>query len=230
MKYLNLIAAALVGCLCAFSVAKCHSDRQSSELEQVKQNLRASQDSVRYYQLKNGDLLAAKASWILDKNSLESQLGLARGTITDLEKKLHDVVTSVGHTQVITKVDTLVLESDPVYITTDSAHINFGYSDDWLVLSGDVQYRAPEVTTHLNSLEMYTPLTVGFTKNKQFFVSTPNPYVHITSIESGEIEKYVPKKKRWGLGLNIGPGLYYDFNSKNIGYGLGIQAGLNFNF
>ena len=77
---------------------------------------------------------------------------------------------------------------------------------------------------------MNTPLTVGMTKDDKFFVTTPNPYVKFTSINSIQNEKYKPKKKHWGVGVSAGWGVYYDMKSKTLKTGPGATVGVNYNF
>lgn len=202
---------------------------KSQEIEKYEQNLRAAQDSIRTYQLKNGELAAAKASWVLKEGEMLKQLNMTEGELRDIKKKIGQptIVTKVI-TQ--TKIDTLTMPGKVIYIDKDTVVAPFQYKDNWISMSGKTNIVRDSSATILCNLTMTTPLTIGQTKDHQFFVTTPNPYVRFSDINSVEIEKFQPKKKHWSVGLNMGPGLYYNFKDKNVGYGLGVQFGVNYSF
>lgn len=200
---------------------------KSQEIELYEQNWKAAHDSVKYYKLKNGELMAEKAGYILTLEELERELGISQAEIKDLQNKLGSKVSSITKIETVTKVDTLVLETE--IIKNDTLIIgNFNHFDEWLAMNGQFRWTPNGTSTTLHNLTMNTPLKVGLTENNTFFVTTPNPYVSITSVEGATLN---PKKqKRFGIGLQVGVGMQYGLINKNLDFGPQIGIGINYNF
>lgn len=200
---------------------------KSQEIAKYEQNWKASNDSVEHYKLKNGELLAERAQFILNEQDMLHQLDMTKDELKDLKKRLGSTPTT------ITKVETHV-QTDTIYMSQEvmdgDSMVYFSFKDNWLALDGRHDWDRTHHQTSIYNISMDVPLTIGQTDDQQFFVSSPNPYFHVTEINSVLNSKYVPKKKHWGVGLNIGPGLYYDFKKKDLGLGIGVQIGINYNF
>lgn len=207
---------------------------KSQEIERYEQNWKAAHDSVKYYEMKNGEIMAEKAGYILTIEQLEQELGISKSEIKDLQDKLKSKVSVITKVETKTVVDTLEFETERVIVQRDTItkEINniigtFSHNDEWLAMRGQFQWTPEKTSTTLQNLTMNTPLKVGMTENNTFFVSTPNPYVTITSVEGATLN---PKKqKRFGIGLQVGVGMQYGLINKQIDFGPQIGIGLNYN-
>ena len=203
---------------------------KSQEIAQYEQNWMAAQDSVEHYRLKNGELLAERQSFVLSESELRSQLDMSKDEIKDLKKKLGSALAQVAKVQSEVRIDSIYIESTPTIVTVDTLSAPISFSDKWLALNGQVDYGSGKVRTNLYNISMSAPLTIGTAENGKFFVSTPNPYLHITDITSVISEKVVPKRRHWSIGASIGPSVGYDFHHKDIYWGIGGMIGLQYNF
>lgn len=203
---------------------------KSQEIAQYEQNWMAAQDSVEHYRLKNGELLAERQSFVLSESELRSQLDMSKDEIKDLKKKLGSALAQVTKVQSEVRIDSIYIESTPTIVTVDTLSAPISFSDKWLALNGQVDYGSGKVRTNLYNISMSAPLTIGTAENGKFFVSTSNPYLHITDITSVISEKVVPKHRRWSIGVSAGPSVGYDFHHKDIYWGIGGMIGLQYNF
>ncbi len=203
---------------------------KSQEIAQYEQNWKAAMDSVKYYKLENGNLLAERASFILSEQKMCKQLDMSNTELKELKKKLGSTIAQLAKVQSEVRVDSILIPSDPIYISQDSIIAPIQYRDSWMTLSGQYNYANGTGLTSIYNLSMDVPLTIGQTKDMQYFVTSSNPYVHVTDIVSTINEKVVPKKKHWGFGVSIGPSIGYDFHHKDIYYGIGGSIGLIYNF
>lgn len=203
---------------------------KSQQIAQYEQNWKAAQDSVEYYRLKNGELLAERQSFILSESELRSQLCMSKDEVKDLKKKLGSALALVAKVQSEVRIDSIYIESEPTIVATDTLSAPISFNDNWLSISGQVNYGSGKVRTNLYNISMSAPVTVGTAENGKFFVSTSNPYLHITDITSVVSEKVVPRRKHWSIGIGIGPSVGYDFHHKDIYWGIGGTIGLQYNF
>lgn len=203
---------------------------KSQEIAQYKQNWKAANDSVEYYKLKNGQLMAEKTQFILSEKDMLAQLNMTKDELKDLKKKLGKKPTTITKIETEIRVDSIYIESKPLYVSRDSLVIPISFSDKWFAMNGLVEYKDSLARTNMYNISMNASLTVGSTENNKFFVTSPNPYLHITDITSVVSEKTKPKRKHWGFGINIGPSVGYDFHHKDIYYGIGGSIGLQYNF
>lgn len=203
---------------------------KSQQIAQYEQNWKAAQDSVEHYRLKNGELLAERQSFVLSESELRSQLDMSKDEIKDLKKKLGSALAQVAKVQSEVRIDSIYIESTPTIVAVDTLSAPISFKDNWLTLNGQVDYGSGKVRTNLYNISMSAPLTIGTAENGKFFVSTSNPYLHITDITSVISEKVVPKRGHWSIGISIGPSVGYDFHHKDIYWGMGGMVGLQYNF
>lgn len=203
---------------------------KSQEIAVYEQNWKAAKDSVEYYRLKNGELLAERAGYILSEHEACEQLNMSKSEIADLKKKLGAAVATISKIKSEVRIDSIYIESEPDVIRPDSIRIPFKYSDDWLHISGLTQYSPTGTYTDIYNIGMVAPLTVGHAENGKYFVTTSNPYLHITDITSVVTEKAIPKKSHWGFTIGVGPSVGYDFHHKDIYYGVGGIIGFSYKF
>ena len=203
---------------------------KSQEIAQYEQNWRAAMDSVEYHKLKNGELLAERQSFVLSEREMRNQLNLSKDEIEDLKKRLGSALAQVTKVKTEVRVDSIYIESKPTIVTVDTVSAPFSFKDNWLALDGQFNYGSGVARTNIHNITMSTPLTIGTAENGKFFVSTPNPYLHITDINSVISEKVIPKRRHWNFGISIGPSMGYDFHRKDVYYGFGGMIGLQYNF
>ena len=229
LKWILPVAAlVLLGWMCLHLNSKVGSMKE--QLQWSEQNYIAARDTIEYIKLENGQLLAEKAGFVLSENLWANELDLSKKEIDELKKKLGSKIDHITEVRTEVRVDTVYMESEPVYFTQDSVAAPFKYEDDWLKVSGFHTITKQKSLTRMDEISMDVPLVVGITENNSFFATSRNPYVHITDIQGVTSTRAVPKKKHWGIGVNVGPGVYYDFLHRNVGLGIGAQVGVNYNF
>lgn len=196
----------------------------------LNNNIKALRDTVTQVQLKNGEILSEKQSLILSNKELSDYLDLSKQEIKDLQKKLDSKVLYITELESSIRIDTITCV-DSIYIRDSIRYTDFRYTDEWIHLYGTTNLSKPQTT--INELFINTPLTVGLTEDSQFFITTPNPYIKITNINSVIVDnKKTTKPKRWNVGLNLGLGVQYDLIKKEFGVGpyLGIGVSYGFSF
>ena len=203
---------------------------KSQEIAQYEQNWKAAMDSVEYYQLRNGDLLAERETFIASEAEARALLDMSNAELKDIKKQLGSALATITKLKSEVRIDSIYIESEPTYVSPDSLSIPFEFRDDWFALSGRTDYFSGKGHTNIFNISMDTPLTVGLAENGKYFATSPNPYLHITDITSVVSDKVVPKKKHWCIGVNVGPSVGYDFRSKDIYYGVGGTIGIIYNF
>lgn len=227
----KIICILIVSILTAIIVGQCTSNYQKNqEIALYEHNMNAFRDSMKTLKLKNGELLAEKTAYILNEKQMMEQINMSKSEINDLQNKLNASIDQITKIQSTIKLDTIQLPGNIIYVNKDTLLANFDYYDQWMNMSGEINYKSPTCTTTIYNICMDVPLTVGMTDQKQFFVTSSNPYVQFTDITSVINEKTIQPKKRWGIGFNIGPGLYYDLIHNKFGAGIGGQLGINYNF
>ena len=60
----------------------------SNKLKRSEQNIIAYKNQIEQLELKNGELLSTRDSYLMDKNQLEEELDITKKEIKELEKKL----------------------------------------------------------------------------------------------------------------------------------------------
>lgn len=203
---------------------------KSQKIAQYEQNWKAAMDSVEHYRLKNGDLMAERQTFIASEAESRELLNMSKAELADIKKQLGSALATISKVKTEVRIDSIYIESKPTYVSPDSISIPFSFKDDWLALSGRTDYFSGKGHTNIYNIATETPLTVGLAKNGKYFVTSPNPYLHITDITSIVSEKVVPKKQHWGVGVSIGPSVGYDFRHKDIYYGIGGTIGVIYKF
>ena len=201
------------------------------KLDISNQNLQASKTKLEQVEMKNGELLSIRDSYILNINELEDNLEISKKEIQELQRKLDSKVAYIAKIESQFRVDTIETVRDSIiYRDNDDVEIRFHYQDDWMKFDGLT--KTQNKSTYIYNLSMDTPLKVGITDDYQIFVQTPNPYVTFSSIEGSVIEgsKLHPKPKRWNVGIYGGFGIHYDLPTKTFGYGPQLGVGLEWKF
>jgi len=224
-KKLTIIVTIGLACLItALTMKSCEGQRISN----YEQNITAYQDSLRTYKLKDSSSVAAKRAFLVSQSELQSKLKQQDLRISELQKKLRSKVILASNikTEVLIPEIKPMLVHDTIYSTAGVRETAFQFKDSYLSLDAGVKV-TDSVNLTLSNIRVPVDLIVGQTRDNQIFVTSKNPYLKVGSIESMIV---VPKKKHWGLGINIGPGLYYSPFDRRFDLGIGVQMGISCNF
>jgi hypothetical protein len=210
----------------------------SNRLDTSEQNLKAARGHIEQVELKNGELLTARDSYIATINDLEDLLDISKQEIKDIQRQLDSKVAYISKIESEVRVEYIETVRDSIiYINSDPniATSTFRYNDKWVDLIGRNDFTFGEkfsYNTTIESLSMDVPLNVGLTNDYQIFVKTPNPYVSFSNIDGAVIDNSIlkPRKKRFNWGLQMGFGAMYDVMNKNIAVGPYAGVGAEFNF
>lgn len=196
----------------------------------AENNIIALRDTIETYNLKNGELMNEKQLLILEKDELEKYVGISNDYIKDVEKKLNSSISYIAKLEASVKVDTLFIV-DSVYVTDDTISATFRYDDEWIIIDGETSIiDTTYAETNVNCIEVNAPLKIGITENNQFFVSTDNPYINISSIDGSGIVTNKTKTKRWNVGVQAGIGFQYGMINKHLDIGPYIGVGISYGF
>ena len=178
-----------------------------NKLDIAENNLKALNDTLHTYVLKNGELMYEKQGFIAEKAQLEQYIGVKEQEVKEIEKKLKSALATIAKLRAEVNIDT-IHTVDSVTVLPDSTYqCHFNYGDRWLSLNGVTSVHLDPFNSHtiINNINMEVPLKVGTTKDNQWFVTSENPYVQFTSVEGANLEKAKPK--RWSFGIQGGLGL-----------------------
>jgi hypothetical protein len=202
----------------------------NGKLETSEQNLTAYKGQMEQLELKNGELIATRDSYILDKKNLEEALNVSKSEVKELEKKLNSSLAYIANMESQVRIDTVTIVKDSIiYDEGDIAQIHFDYDDDWFGVKGTTDLTGPEITTSLYDIKMYVPIQWGMTDNYKIFVKSDNPYVSFTNLDGAVIDgsKIIPKQRKFGLSVQGGFGVNYDLIKKNLGVGPYLGVGVH---
>ena len=202
----------------------------NGKLETSEQNLLAYKGQMEQLELKNGELIATRDSYILDKKNLEEALNVSKSEVKDLEKKLNSSLAYIANMESQIRIDTVTIVKDSIiYDEGDIAQIHFDYDDDWFGVKGTTDLTGPEITTSLYDIKMYVPIQWGMMDNYKIFVKSDNPYVSFTNLDGAVIDgsKLIPKQRKFGLSVQGGFGVNYDLLKKNLGVGPYLGFGVH---
>lgn len=202
----------------------------NGKLETSEQNLIAYKGQMVQLELKNGELIATRDSYILDKKNLEEALDVSKSEVKELEKKLNSSLAYIANMESQIRIDTVTIVKDSIiYDEGDIAQIHFNYDDDWFGVKGTTYLTSPEITTSLYDIKMYVPIQWGMMDNYKIFIKSDNPYVSFTNLDGAVIDgsKLIPKQRKFGLSIQGGIGVNYDLINKNLGVGPYLGVGVH---
>lgn len=210
----------------------------SNKLDVSEQNLLAAQGKIEQVELKNGELLTARDSYIATINDLENLVDMTKKEAKEIQRQLDSKIAYISRLESDVRVEYIEVVKDSIIYIDDSpqkAIASFHYNDRWLSLMGENEFTFGEnfnYKTTLRSINMDVPLHVGLTNDYQIFVKSENPYVQFSNIEGAVIDQSIlrPKKKRFSWGLQGGLGAMYDFVDRDVAAGVYLGIGAQFNF
>jgi hypothetical protein len=197
-----------------------------------KHNYEVLQDSVEVVTTRNGELLYENGSLILQRKELFEALDLSQRQVRDYEKALGSKLAYIAELESRLEVKDTVVVKEIVYDNVTNTY-SMAYRDKWLnfdqTLSWD-EGNKPILKTYNISLDV--PLKVGLGDNYRIFVTSPNPYFNITSIDGAVVDgsQFAKKPSRWTLGAYGGFGIGYDLIHKSFGVGPQLGVGIGFRF
>lgn len=197
-----------------------------------KHNYEVLQDSVEVIETRNGELLFENGSLILQRKELFDALDLSQRQVRDYEKALGSKLAYISKLEAQLKIKDTVVVKEIVYDNVTNTY-SMAYRDKWLnfdqTLSWD-EGNKPILKTYNISLDV--PLKVGLGDNYRIFVTSPNPYFNITSIDGAVVDgsQFAKKPSRWTLGAYGGFGIGYDLIHKTVGVGPQAGVGIGFRF
>lgn len=205
----------------------------NGQLDLSEQNLNVYRGQIEELELKNGDLVTSRDSYIAKTSELEDLLNISKKEVRELKNTLGSKVAYISKLESQISTGPIIIEKDSiVYIEKTKLESYFKYSDDWLSLKGITRIDGDNGSTEISGINMLVPLKVGLTDNYQIFVQTPNPYISFNEIEGAVIDgsRLAPKKKRFSWGIQAGFGVMYDVIRKDIAIGPYGGLGIEFNF
>ena len=214
-----LIICLLVGFL-SISVNRC-----TNTTEEYKHNIEALNDTIKYYQDKNGNLVATKLAFESDIKTLKL-----------LNKDLYDQIDSMKlNPKVITQIITIggeieIPEKDTTFVVnTDTIskgfYKEFNFNNKYRILEGNVNYDGNQnLGVHITKDIMNFDYTIAMDKDARIYVKSTNPYIKYNEISGFTVPKQ--KQKRWTIGPAIHGG--YDPFNKNWSVSAGISLSYGF--
>lgn len=210
----------------------------NNKLDTSEQNLKAARGHIEQVELKNGELMSSRDSYIATINDLEELLDITKQEVKDIQRQLDSKVAYISKIESEVRVEYIETVRDSIIYVNSNPNIatsTFRYNNKWVDLVGRNEFNFGEqfdYKTTIESLSMDVPLNVGLTNDYQIFVKTPNPYVSFSNIDGAVIDNSVlkPRKKRFNWGLQMGFGAMYDIMNKNIAVGPYAGVGAEFNF
>ncbi len=194
-----LIICLLAGALC-ISINKC-----SNTSGEYKHNIEALNDTIKYYQDKNGNLVATKLAFESDIKTLKLLNEKLYNQVDSLKLSKNNVTQIIyvdGKIENPKKDTAYVIKHDTI---SKGFSKDFKFNNKYRTLEGNVTYVPDSLRFKINKDEINFDYTLAMDKSNRIYVKSTNPYVKYNEISGFTIPKQ--KTKRW----NIGP-------SVNIGY------------
>ena len=229
----------LIICLLMFSLS-ISVNRCSDTSKEYKHNIEALNDTIKYYQDKNGNLVATKLAFESDIKTLKL-----------LNRSLYDQIDSM---KLNPKVVTQIIEvggaienpsQDTSYVVKPDTigkgfDKNFEFNNKYRTLEGNVAYHNDSLGVHISKDIVYFDYTVVMDKDSRIYVKSTNPYVKYSEISGFTLPK--ERQKHWSLGifgnynysptdnfkyLDVGLGLNYNLGKFSIGPQLYVEQDFN---
>lgn len=200
--------------LLSVAVNKC-----SSIKHQYENNIKAMNDTIRYYESENGNLVATKLAFESDIKGLKMLNESLYDHIKDLKAK-GDITngTYFGGIIEIPKHDTTyVINHDTVQAGFTK---NFAFGDQYHQLEGNVSYKNSLFGINIEKNRVFFDYTVAMDDENNIMISSSNPYVQYKEITGFQVPKQ--KKKHFSIGPSINFG--YDPIKGKPTFSIGASA------
>lgn len=233
----------------SISVNKC-----SNASKEYKNNIEALKDTIRYYQDKNGNLVATKLAFEAELKDIKLLNNDLYEKIKSLKSK-GDVTSAVYFGGIVEnpQQDTsYIVSHDTIYKGFSK---NFAFNNEFRTLEGRVSYLKDTVGVNIDKDEVKFDYTVALDDKNNIMIRSTNPYVRFNEITGFQLPK--EKEKHWAFGafgnfgyapvdndryidlgifvdyrwkiLSLGPIIYYQRNFATNNKAIYIGANLNVN-
>jgi len=213
----GLIIILLIGCLSS-AVKQCSDTRL-----EYRNNIEALNDTIRYYQDKNGNLVATKLAFEADIKTLKLLNEDLYNQIKDLKAK-GNVNSGTFFSGVIDnpKRDTTwIVQHDTI---VKGFVRDFAFNNQYRTLEGNVSYLSDTLGVNINKDQVMFDYIVAIDDKNNIMIRSSNPYVKYNEITGFQLPQNKPK--RWSLDA------FGNFNYSPIDndrfYDIGLSLGYNF--
>ena len=185
-----LIICLLVGAL-STSVNRC-----SNTSDEYKHNIEALKDTIKYYQDKNGNLVATKLAFESDINTLKLLNEDLYNKIKDLKAK-GNVTEGTYFAGVIENP-----KQDTAYVVTHDTISkgfikDFAFNNEYRTLEGNVSYKNDTVGVNIEKDQVVFDYIVALDDKNNIMIRSTNPYVKYNEITGFRLPQN--KTKHWSL-------------------------------
>ena len=215
--YILIIAILVV--ILGSSVNRC-----SNVSKEYENNIAALNDTIKYYQDKNGNLVATKLAFESDVNTLKLLNERLYNQIDSLKLNKNSVAQIIYVDGEINnpKQDTaFIIKNDTV---SKGFYRTFDFNNEYRTLEGNVDYHNDSLGIAITKDVIRFDYTVAMDKNNRIYIKSTNPYVTYNEISGFTVSQ--PKTKRWSLdafgNINYSPidnDRFYDIGL-SLGYSL----------
>lgn len=228
-KYLiGAVVALLLVCAGAF----IHSSNLKRANNNWKHNYEVLRDSMELVVTQSGEILYENGSLIIEKKELEAALDISKKQVKDYEKTLGSKLAYISKLESQVGVRDTITVTKVIHDTLTNSY-SMNYDDGWLKFDQRFSMEVPDQPTfNIYNINMNVPLKVGLTNDYTIFVTSPNPYFKVTSIEGAVIDKgkFAPRPKHWMFGVYGGFGAGYGLINKQFDVGPQIGVGVGYIF
>lgn len=218
LSWLHLVLVVV----CIFWFRSC-SQKTSIENDLVNYD-KVINDTISYYETKNGDVIATKLALEGSNKSLQLLVSSLNDSTQQLKKLLSKFkrVTSASQTKTNTVIDSIQV---PYIIEDVDFNMPFNLNDKYYAING----RSTNKGLFIDELSIPNTQSIVVGNRKQGFLRTEyrievqnsNPYIKTTDIDSYTLKE---RNKRLGLGLYIGYGLNNTGLTPQLGVGLSYDV------
>lgn len=217
----HIIYILIILVLCSLLMTSIN--RCSNVKDEYRNNIEALNDTIKYYQDKNGNLVATKLAFESDVKTLKLLNEHLYKEIEDLKIKgsVASVVYVEGKIENPKRDTTYIVQHDTI---AKGFYKEFNFNDDYRVLEGNVKYENDNLGVFINKDIINFDYTVGMDKNNNIYVKSTNPYVKYNEISGFKISQ--PKKTHW----SIGPSINIGYDPINLKPSFSIGASINYSW
>ena len=208
-----ILIIVLLCVLLSFSIQKC-----SNTNNEYKNNIEALNDTIKYYQDKNGNLVATKLAFESDVKTLKLLNEDLYKEIEDLKlkKSVSSIVYIEGKVENPKQDTSYIVKHDTI---SKGFNKYFDFNNEYRVLEGNVKYENDSLGIFINKDIINFNYSVGIDKDNNIYVKSTNPYVKYNEISGFRVSQ--SKKTHWSLGPSINFG--YDPIQNKPSFNIGIS-------
>ena len=226
-KLSKILLGIIVGlCIAVVCLISCNQNL-NRENKKLNHNNEVLVDSVETITTKYGETIFANNSLIADKNELEEKLGITKKQLREYEKIIDQKIAYIAQLEGKLSIKDTVIITNVIHDEVNNSYL-MNYKDEWFNFSQSLNFVGDEVTSQIYDFDMNLPLKVGIGDDYKIFVTSPNPYFKVSSIDGAVVDKgrFAQKSKRFGFGMYGGFGVGYGLINKQLD--MGPQVGFGF--